>query len=64
MCAGFRAGSGDAHCLVNRTDRPVHYIEIGDRAPGEVVTYPDDDLLVTQQADGSYLYTRKDGTAV
>lgn len=64
MCAGFRAGSGDAHCLVNRTERQVHYMEIGDRAPGEVVTYPDDDLLVTQQPDGSYLYTRKDGTPV
>src|SRR5665213_1934069 len=43
-CAGFRAGSGDAHHLVNRGDRDVLYLEIGDRTPGERVVYPDDDL--------------------
>ena len=61
MCAGFRAGTGNAHHLVNETDRDVVYIEIGDRTPGETATYADDDLcLVT--VDGKYHYTHKDGT--
>ena len=33
MCAGFPAG-GDAHHLVNRTDRDVVYLEVGDRTGG------------------------------
>ena len=46
MCAGFRAGTGDAHQLVNETDEEVVYLEIGDRTDGDAVTYPDDDLAV------------------
>ena len=61
MCAGFRAGTGNAHHLVNETDRDVVYLEIGDRTPGESAIYPDDDLaLIT--VDGKYRYTHKDGT--
>ena len=60
MCAGFRAGTGNAHHLVNETDRDVVYLEIGDRTPGESAIYPDDDLaLIT--VDGKYRYTHKDG---
>lgn len=62
MCAGFAAGAGDAHCLVNRTARDVLYLEVGDRTPGDAATYPDDDLLATMGADGKWRYTRKDGT--
>ncbi len=62
MCAGFRAGTGDAHCLVNRTDRPVVYLEIGDRSPGDSVAYPDDDLAAAMGPDGKWRYSRKDGT--
>ena len=62
MCAGFRAGTGDAHHLVNRSDADVLYLEIGDRAPGESAEYPDDDLAVRQGADGRFRYFRKDGT--
>ncbi len=60
--AGFRAGSGDAHQLVNPTDADVVYLEIGDRTPGDRVTYPDDDLVATL-VDGSWRFTHKDGTA-
>jgi uncharacterized cupin superfamily protein len=62
MCAGFKAGTGDAHCLVNRSDRPVVYLEIGDRTPGDAVLYPDDDLTAAMGADGRWRYSRKDGT--
>lgn len=44
MCAGFKAGTGNAHQLVNRTSEEVNYLEIGDRSSGDSVIYPDDDL--------------------
>jgi len=64
MCAGFRAGTGDAHHLVNRGGRDVLFIEIGDRTPGDSATYPDDDLAVEMGADGKWKYSRKDGTPI
>jgi uncharacterized cupin superfamily protein len=63
MCAGFKAGSGDAHHLQNRTQGEVLYLEIGDRTPGDGATYPDDDLQAVLGTDGKWRYTRKDGTA-
>lgn len=62
MCAGFPAGTGDAHHLLNRTDRDVLYLEVGDRTPGDAVTYPDDDVVAGLGPDGRYRYSRKDGT--
>ncbi|HTK95366.1 MAG TPA: cupin domain-containing protein [Terriglobales bacterium] len=61
MCAGFRAGNGNAHHLVNETDKDAVYLEIGDRTPGETATYPDDDLAL-QVIDGKFRYFHKDGT--
>ncbi|HEX3972900.1 MAG TPA: cupin domain-containing protein [Stellaceae bacterium] len=60
MCAGFAAG-GIAHQLVNRTDRDVVYLEIGDRAPGDDGTYPVDDLKAALSPDGKWQFTHKDG---
>ncbi|MDA8365290.1 MAG: cupin domain-containing protein [Gammaproteobacteria bacterium] len=62
MCAGFRAGSGDAHQLLNRTNRDVLYLEIGDRTPGDTASYPDDDLLAAMDGDGRWRFSRRDGT--
>lgn len=61
MCAGFRAGSGDAHQLVNRGTGDVVYLEIGDRTPGDAVVYPDDDLQARLDGSGQWVFTRKDG---
>ena len=61
MCAGFKAGTGDAHCLVNETEEEVVYLEIGDRTDGDAVEYPDDDLAVVT-IDGRRLAAHKDGT--
>jgi uncharacterized cupin superfamily protein len=61
MCAGFRAGTGDAHQVLNETDGEVVYLEIGDRTPGDEGTYPDDDL-VARLVDGRWRFTHKDGT--
>jgi len=62
MCAGFKAGSGDAHHLLNRTRSDVLYLEIGDRSPGDSAAYPDDDLKAVMIAVGKWRFTRKDGT--
>ena len=61
MCAGFRASSGDAHMLINRTADDVVYLEVGDRSIGDSVTYPDDDLAASLNSDGHWTFTHKDG---
>ena len=60
MCAGFKAGTGDGHHLVNETAEDVVYLEIGDRTPGDSAAYPDDDLAV-HAVDGKLRFTHKDG---
>lgn len=60
MCAGFPA-AGIAHQLVNRTERDVVYLEIGDRTPGDEGSYPRDDLKAKLGPDGKWIFTRKDG---
>ena len=62
MCAGFPAGTGDAHHLVNRTEEEVVYLEVGDRTAGDSAVYPDDDLLIVRSADGKLSYAHKDGS--
>ncbi len=61
MCAGFKAGSGDGHHLLNRTMHDVVYLEIGDRNPGDTVIYPDDDIGRALSPDGTRLFVHKDG---
>lgn len=63
MCAGFKAGTGDAHHLVNRTREDVLYLEVGDRTRGDSAIYPDDDMQVVQDAEGNWRYLKKDGSA-
>jgi uncharacterized cupin superfamily protein len=60
MCAGF-AASSIAHQLVNRSDRDVVYLEIGDRTPGDDGTYPADDLKAALGPDGKWQFTHRDG---
>jgi uncharacterized cupin superfamily protein len=62
MCAGFRAGTGDAHHLHNRSQQDVLFLEVGDRTAGDAVSYPDNDVVAVFGADGKWRYTRKDGT--
>ena len=40
MCAGFKAGSDDAHHLKNETTDDVWTIEVGDRSPGDQAHLP------------------------
>jgi uncharacterized cupin superfamily protein len=61
MCAGFRAGDGNGHHLINETNEEIVYLEMGDRAPGDEGSYPDDDLKAVL-VEGKWQFTHKDGT--
>ncbi len=62
MCAGFAAGSGNAHRFVNKTKEDAYVLVIGDRTIPEEVTYGDIDLHLRIGADGRYRFTTKDDT--
>ena len=61
MCAGFKAGTGDAHQLLNRSNEEVQYLEMGNRSAGDVVVYPDDDLQAVF-VEKTWQFMRKDGS--
>ena len=61
MCAGFKAGAGNGHRLVNETEEEVVYLEVGDRTAGDEGSYPDDDLQALL-VDGKWKFVHKDGT--
>lgn len=63
QCVGFKAGAGIGHQLINRSENVVRYLEIGDRRPGDAVVYPDDDLQASLTPEGSWAFSRKDGTS-
>ncbi len=60
MAAGFPAGNADGHKLVNRTNADAVYLEVGDRRPDDVVSYPDDDLEARATPTGRRFF-RKNG---
>jgi uncharacterized cupin superfamily protein len=61
MCAGFKAGRGNGHRLINETAEEVVCLEVGDRSTGDEAVYPDDDLKAVL-VDGTWRFTRRDGT--
>ena len=63
MCAGFPAGTGDAHRFVNKSGADVLLLVVGDRTGGDEITYPDIDMHAKLSADGKYVFTHKDGKA-
>lgn len=62
MCAGFASGNENAHQLVNRSDKPVRYLEVSNRDPEDSAAYPDADLVYSQSPDGKARFSHKDGT--
>ena len=62
MCAGFPAGTGDAHRFVNRSSKDVLLLVVGDRTADDEIAYPDIDMQARLGADGKYVHARKDGT--
>lgn len=61
MCAGFKAGTGNGHHLINETSEEVVYLEVGDRTPGDEGSYPDDDLQALLTG-GKWAFVHRDGT--
>jgi uncharacterized cupin superfamily protein len=61
MCAGFKAGTGNGHQLINRSHADVIYLEVGDRTVGDVGSYPDDDLQAVMGSDGVWQFLHKNG---
>jgi uncharacterized cupin superfamily protein len=61
--AGFKAGSGVAHCLVNRSERDAVYLVVGTRARSERVHYPDVDFMMERDGAGRR-YFRKSGEPI
>ncbi len=64
-CAGFPAGSGDAHQLVNRSDKPARYLEISNRDPKDTALYPDPDIdmVYSKDENGKGVFRHKDGSS-
>jgi uncharacterized cupin superfamily protein len=60
MCAGFKAGSGNAHRLINETQEDVLYLEVGDRTAGDEASYPDDDIEAVL-VEGKWVFKHKNG---
>jgi uncharacterized cupin superfamily protein len=61
MCAGFKAGTGNGHRLINETTEHVVYLEVGDWTPGDEGSYPDDDIQA-RLVNGAWVFTHKDGS--
>lgn len=59
--AAFKAGVANGHHLINRSEEPVFYLEVGTRASDEKAHYPDIDLFATKR-DYEWKFTRKDGS--
>ncbi len=61
--AGFAAGVENGHHLINRSEVPAVYLEVGDRSAPDQVEYPDDNLLFALTANGQRRFARSDGRA-
>ena len=59
-CAGFKAGMQNGHCLINKSDRDVVYLEIGTRAARDSFSYPDIDMKGVKDEQG-VRFMRKNG---
>jgi uncharacterized cupin superfamily protein len=60
-CAAWKAGDPNGHTFINRTDREARFLVVGSKAPHEVCTYSDVDLVLEVKG-GAAGFTYKDGT--
>jgi uncharacterized cupin superfamily protein len=60
-CAAWPAGDRNGHQFLNRTDREARFLVVGSRAPHEVATYSDVDLVL-EVKDGAAAFSYRDGT--
>ena len=62
--ATFKAGEPVGHWLENKSQSPVRYLVVGTRAPKDVVTYPDNDRVLTNTRGGERTWEDGDGNPV
>ena len=60
MAAGFPAGKADGHHLINRSDTPVLYLEVGARVENEQAQYSDIDMMARKEG-GRFVFMHKNG---
>jgi uncharacterized cupin superfamily protein len=60
MAVGFLVGKPDGHYLINRSEKPAFYLEVGTRAPTEVAHYRDIDLAARKEG-GCFSFTDENG---
>jgi uncharacterized cupin superfamily protein len=58
-CAAFPKGAGNGHHMINKSGATALYLEIGTRAPADLTTCSDIDMM-SSSADGRFVH--KDGT--
>jgi uncharacterized cupin superfamily protein len=58
-CAAFPKGSGNGHHMINRSGGTAVYLEVGSRAPADLTTCSDIDMM-SANAGGRFVH--KDGT--
>lgn len=61
-CAAFPANDGNGHHFVNRSHTIARFLVVGTKAPTEVATYSDVDLMV-EVTEGKAHFTYHDGKA-
>lgn len=61
MVAGYKAGNGLHHHIVNRSGKTATILEIGSRIEGDEATYSDVNLRCDWK-DGVHVFLHKDGT--
>jgi uncharacterized cupin superfamily protein len=61
-CSAWPAGDTNGHHFLNRTDREARFLVVGSKAPHEVATYSDVDLMIHID-DGKARFTYRDGAS-
>jgi uncharacterized cupin superfamily protein len=60
MAAGFPAGKADGHHLINQSDKPALYLEVGTRVTSEEAHYSDIDMMARKEG-GRFVFMHKNG---
>ncbi len=60
-CAAWKAGVPNGHRFVNRSAAPARFLVVGSKAPDEVATYSDVDMVMSLR-DGRQHLTHHDGS--
>lgn len=62
QCAGWKANTPNAHCVVNESNKPAKFLVVGTRALVEEANYPDIDMKYRRDESGPR-FTKKDGNS-